>query len=134
MNYLIKTGVFSLVCNYLRPSNKSRKLIINVKCCCFGTNNLLLITKKGIFSIFTVFLKNRNIIFKMKKSKVTDYAALSEAILCQDSASYIIWFKHILLARTVDIIKQMLTILKLQGLEWKQHAYIIPFLITNIIL
>ena len=39
-----------------------------------------------------------------------------------------IWFKHILLARTVDIIKQMLTILKLQGLEWKQHAYIIPFL------
>ena len=29
------------------------------------------------FSIFTVFLKNRNIIFKMKISKVTDYAALS---------------------------------------------------------
>ena len=44
------------------------------------------------------------------------------------------WFKHILLARTVDIIKQMLTVLKLQGLEWKQHAYIIPFLITNNIL
>ena len=46
----------------------------------------------------------------------------------------VFWFKHILLARTVDIIKQMLTILKLQGLEWKQHAYIIPFLITNNIL
>ena len=44
------------------------------------------------------------------------------------------WFKHILIARTVDIIKQMLTILKLQGLEWKRHAYIIPFLITNNIL
>ena len=29
------------------------------------------------FSIFTLFLKNRNIIFKMKISKVTDYAALS---------------------------------------------------------
>ena len=28
-------------------------------------------------------------------------------------------FKHILLARTVDIIKQMLIILNLQGLEWK---------------
>ena len=28
----------------------------------------------------------------------------------------------------------MLTVLKLQGLEWKQHAYIIPFLITNNIL
>ena len=38
-----------------------------------------------------------------------------------------VWFKHILLARIVDIIKQMFTILKLQGLEWKQHAYIIPF-------
>ena len=43
------------------------------------------------------------------------------------------WFKHILLARTVDIIEQMLTILKLQGLEWKQHAYIIPFLHLTIL-
>ena len=30
-----------------------------------------------IFSYFTVFLKNRNISFKIKRSKVTDYAALS---------------------------------------------------------
>ena len=29
------------------------------------------------FSIFTVFLKNRKIISKMKRSKVTDYAALN---------------------------------------------------------
>ena len=29
-----------------------------------------------ILVFFTVFLKNRNIIFKMKISKVTDYAAL----------------------------------------------------------
>ena len=29
------------------------------------------------FKYFTVFLKNRNIISKMKRSKVTDYAALS---------------------------------------------------------
>ena len=28
-------------------------------------------------SIFTVFLKNKNIIFKFRRSKVTDYAALS---------------------------------------------------------
>ena len=28
-----------------------------------------------------MFLKNRNIIFKMKKSKVTDYAALNRACL-----------------------------------------------------
>ena len=35
---------------------------------------------------------------------------------------------NMLLARPVDIIKHTLTILKLQGLEWKQHAYRIPFL------
>ena len=28
MNYLIKTGDFSLVRNYLRPSNNSRQLIV----------------------------------------------------------------------------------------------------------
>ena len=28
------------------------------------------------FEYFTVFLKNKNIIFKIKRSKVTDYAAL----------------------------------------------------------
>ena len=32
-----------------------------------------------------------------------------------------VWFKYIFLARTDDIIKHMLTILKLQGWEWKQH-------------
>ena len=31
MNYLIKTGVFfSLIGNYLRPSNNSRRLIFNI--------------------------------------------------------------------------------------------------------
>ena len=30
VNYLIKTGDFSLVCNYLRPSNNSRQLIFNM--------------------------------------------------------------------------------------------------------
>ena len=29
--------------------------------------------------VFTVFLKNRNIISKIKKSKVTDYAALNKS-------------------------------------------------------
>ena len=28
-------------------------------------------------SIFTAFLKNKNIIFKIRRSKVTDYAALN---------------------------------------------------------
>ena len=55
-------------------------------------------------------------------------------IYFKDGLAQFTWFKHILLARTVDIIKQMLTVLKLQGFEWKQHAYIIPFLITNNIL
>ena len=35
------------------------------------------------FSIFTVFLKNRNIISKMKRSKVTDYAALNDTLFCK---------------------------------------------------
>ena len=30
------------------------------------------------FSILTVFLKNKNIIFKIRRSKVTDYAALTK--------------------------------------------------------
>ena len=36
MNYLIKRGVFSLIGNYLRPSNNSRQLIFNI-------NNVVLI-------------------------------------------------------------------------------------------
>ena len=34
-------------------------------------------------SIFTVFLKNKNIIFKIRRSKVTDYAALTAKLLKQ---------------------------------------------------
>ena len=30
VNYLMKTGHFSLVRNYLRPSNNSRQLIFNI--------------------------------------------------------------------------------------------------------
>ena len=30
------------------------------------------------FSFFTVFLKNRNIISKIERSKITDYAALTK--------------------------------------------------------
>ena len=33
------------------------------------------------FSFFTVFLKNRNIISKIKRSKVTDYAALTKVLV-----------------------------------------------------
>ena len=81
MNYLIKTGVFPLVCNYLRPSNNSRQLFFNINAVVLALKNCLLLRKRLNvylnFSIFTVFLKNRNFISKMKRSKVTDYAALS---------------------------------------------------------
>ena len=40
-------------------------------------------------------------------------AVCSEAVVLL----LLIWFKHTLLAKTVDIIKLELTILKLQGLE-----------------
>ena len=30
VNYIIKNMCFSLVCNYLRPSNNSRELIFNI--------------------------------------------------------------------------------------------------------
>ena len=78
MNYLIKTGVFSLVGNYLRPCNNYRRSNFNV-----NAVNLILMICKDLrnrynvylnFSFFTVFLKNRNIISKIKRSKVTDYA------------------------------------------------------------
>ena len=32
-------------------------------------------------NIFTVFLKNKNIIFKIRRSKVTDYAALMTSLI-----------------------------------------------------
>ena len=41
MSYLIKTGDFSLVRNYLRPSNNSRQLIFNINAVVFDSDNLL---------------------------------------------------------------------------------------------
>ena len=76
MNYLIKTGDFSLVRNYLRPSNNTRQLIFY-----FDRYNLLKFMKMVKcylnLSIFTAFLKNRNFISKIRISKVTDYATLT---------------------------------------------------------
>ena len=57
---------FTRVGNYLRPSNNYRQLIYEIGK--MYTWNLI---------FFTVFLKNRNISSKIKRSKVTDYAALS---------------------------------------------------------
>ena len=39
------------------------------------------------FEYFTVFLKNNNIIFEIRRSKVTDYAALKNKI-CRDVVVY----------------------------------------------
>ena len=69
MYYLINTGDFSLVRNYLRPSNNSRQLIFSINAVKMENVNLNL-------SIYTVFLKNINFISKIRRSKFTDYAAL----------------------------------------------------------
>ena len=48
MNYLAKTAVFSLVGNYLRPSNNYRQLIFNINAVVLintDTCNLLRFTK-----------------------------------------------------------------------------------------
>ena len=82
MNYLIKKRCFSLIGNYLRPSNNSRQLIVNINSAvliglfCLDLRKLLNVYLN--LSIFTVFLKNRNFISKIKRSKVTDYAALMD--------------------------------------------------------
>ena len=48
-------------------------------CCCFDSDNLLRFMKMvKCLSIFTAFLKKRNFISKIRRSKVTDYAALSK--------------------------------------------------------
>ena len=50
-------------------------------------------------SIFIVFLKNKNIIFKIRGSKVTNYAAL---IL----ASFLIYFKQIWVWRQILVMRR----------------------------
>ena len=49
MNYLIKTSDFSLVWNYLRPSNNSRQLILLI-------NAVVLKVRKPWRDIFTYYL------------------------------------------------------------------------------
>ena len=44
------------------------------------------------FEYFTVFLKNKNIIFEIRRSKVTDYAALK--VKLQDTFSSCVWLKR----------------------------------------
>ena len=67
MNCLIKTDDFSPVSNYLRPSNNSRHLIFNMN----AVDNLLRFMKMEKclpeFEDFTVFLKNRNFIAKIRR-------------------------------------------------------------------
>ena len=76
---------FSFVGNYLRPSYNSRPLNFNINAVVW-----IVITCQDLrkwqnvylnLSIFTVFLKNKDIIFKIRRSKVTDYAALKHLYL-----------------------------------------------------
>ena len=75
----------SLVGNYLRPSNNSRPLNFNINAVV-----LIVITCQDLrkmvkclpkFEYFYCVLKNKNIIFKIRRSKVTDYAALNKTIM-----------------------------------------------------
>ena len=68
--------VVSHIGKHLRPSNNFRQMIFNINAV------VLLRSTKMVkclpdFEYFTVFLKNRNFISKIKRSYVTDYAALS---------------------------------------------------------
>ena len=40
------------------------------------------------FEYFSVFLKNKNIIFKITRSKVTDYAALNDMLTLSQRYTY----------------------------------------------
>ena len=77
-----KSRCFSLVCNYLRPFNNSRQLIFSINAVVLIVIICLDLRKwYNVYldlSIFTVFLKNRNFIFKIRRSKVTDYAPLKQ--------------------------------------------------------
>ena len=74
----------SLAGNYLRPSNNSRPLNFNINAVVLIVITYLDLRKwSNVYlnlSIFTLFLKNKNIIFKIRRSKVTDYAALTTHI------------------------------------------------------
>ena len=79
---------FSLLCNYLRPSNNSRQLIFNINAVVLALIICKLLRKvKCIpeFEYFTVFLKTINIISKIKRSNVTDYASLNNHCMCKCS-------------------------------------------------
>ena len=72
---------FSLVGNYLRPFDIYRPLNFNLNAVVLIVITCFKIYENGkMLSIFTVFLKNKNIIFKIRRSKVTDYAALNAII------------------------------------------------------
>ena len=55
----------------------------------------------GILVFFTVFLKNRNISSKIKRSKVTDYAALNSQIF--DIPKHIVCFPSLKLLKNLNL-------------------------------
>ena len=73
---------FSIAGNYLRPSNNYRPLNININAVVLIEITYVLRFTKMVkylpeFEYFSAFLKNKNIIFKIRRLKVTDYAALN---------------------------------------------------------
>ena len=77
MNYLIKTGNFSLVRNYLRLSNNSRQLIFNINAVVLLVLRLMKMVKcLPEFEYFYCILGKNNFFSKIRRSKVTDCVAL----------------------------------------------------------
>ena len=78
--YLIKQVCFSLIGNFLRQTgNLNITAVVLILIICKDLRNWYNVWVN--FSYFTVFLKNRNISSKIKRSKVTDYAALKVRFL-----------------------------------------------------
>ena len=79
MNYLIKTGVLILlVIICVPPIIFSINAVVLILIICSDLRNW---SNIYLNFFFAVFLKNRNIISKIKRSKVTDYAALMNDVL-----------------------------------------------------
>ena len=77
--------MFSIVGNYLRPSNNYRQLIFNINAVVLILDNLLRLTKlvKCIpeFKFFAAFLKNRNTISKIKSYRLCSFKVLLRLVL-----------------------------------------------------
>ena len=74
MNYLIITGDFSLVRNYLRPSNNSRKLIFNINAVVWIV--ILCLVRKRICATTCYLNPSEKDCFLAKMSEISGFDAI----------------------------------------------------------